>query len=98
MLWSKLEELYIVKCLTNTLFLWRQFYQLRITERQSMQKYLSHFQKTLTNLLSIGEKVEEKIRVLVLLTSLPPSYESLVTALLMKKSTIKMDEATTVIL
>ena len=33
MLWSKLEELYMVKSLTNTLFLWRQFYQLRMTER-----------------------------------------------------------------
>ena len=58
----------------------------------------SHFQKILTDLLSIGENVEEKIRVLVLLASFPPSYESLVTALLVGKSTIKMDEVTAVIL
>ena len=31
-LWSKLKELYMAKSLTNTLFLWRQFYQLRMTE------------------------------------------------------------------
>ena len=35
---------------------------------------------------------------LVLLASLPPSYESLVTAFLVEKSTIKMDEVTTIIL
>ena len=35
---------------------------------------------------------------LVLLVSLPPSYKSLMTALLVGKSTIKMDEVTTVIL
>ena len=33
-LWSKLEELYMAKSLTNTLFLWRQFYQLQMTEGQ----------------------------------------------------------------
>ena len=66
-------------------------------EGQSVQEHLSHFQKILTNLLSIGEKVEEKIRVLVLLALLPP-YESLVTALVVGKSTIKIDEVTVEIL
>ena len=97
-LWSKLEEMYTTKSLTNTLFLWRQFYQLRMTEGQSVQEHLSHFQKILTDFLSVGEKAEEKIRVLVLLASLPPSYESLVTTLLVRKSTIKIDEVTAVIL
>ena len=63
-----------------------------------MSEHLSHFQKILTDLFNIGENVEEKIRALVLLASLSPSYESLVTALLMKKSTIKMDKVTTTIL
>ena len=97
-LWSKLEELYMMKSLTNTLFLWRQFYQLQMTEGQSVQEHLSHFQKILTDLLSVGENVEEKTRALVLLASLPSSYESLVTALLVGKSTIKMDEVTAAIL
>ena len=94
----KLEEMYMMKSLTNTLFFWKQFYQLWMNEGQSVQEHLSNFQKNLTDLLSIGEKVEEKIRMLVLLASLPHSYESLVTALLVEKSTIKMDEVTTVIL
>ena len=69
-----------------------------MTEGQSVQEHLSHFQKILTNLLSVGEKVEEKARALVLLASLPLSYEFLVTALLMGKSTIKIDEVTMMIL
>ena len=55
----------MTKSLTNTLFLWRQFYQLRMAEGQSMQEHLSHFQKILTDLLSVGENVEKKTRVLV---------------------------------
>ena len=97
-LWEKLEELYMAKSLTNALFLWKQFYQLRMTEGQSVQEHLSNFQRILTDLLSVGEKVEEKTRALVLLSSLPQSFESLVTALLVGKSTIKMEEVTSALL
>ena len=43
MLWSKFEELYMTKSHTNTLFLWRLFYQLRMTEGWSVKEHLSHF-------------------------------------------------------
>ena len=51
-----------------------------MTEGQSVQKHLSHFQKIFTDLLNVGKKIEEKTKMLVLLTSLLPSYEFLVTA------------------
>ena len=63
-----------------------------------MQEHFIYFQKILTDLLSIDKKVEEKIRVLVLLASLPPLCESLVTALLMEKSIVKIDKITVIIL
>ena len=69
-----------------------------MSERQSIQEYLSNFQKILTDLLSVGEKVEEKIRMLIFLLSLLSSFEFLMTALLIKKSTIKMDEVTFIFL
>ena len=65
-----------------------------MNERQSILEHLSNFQKILTNLLNVGEKVEEKIRTLVLLSSLPSSFESLMTILLIGKSTIKIEEMT----
>ena len=40
---SKLEELYMMKSLTNIFFLWRQFYQLQMIEGQSVQEHLSNF-------------------------------------------------------
>ena len=67
-------------------------------EGQSVQEHLSYFQKILTYLFSVGEKVEEKTRALILLALLHPSYESLVIARLVKKSTIKMDKVITMIL
>ena len=57
-----------------------------------MQKYFNNFQKILIKLLNVGKKVEEKTRALVLLLSLLLSYESLVTAFLMEKNTIKMEK------
>ena len=63
-----------------------------------MQEHLYYFQQILTNFLNIEEEVEEKTKVLVLLASLFPSYEFLVTALLVGKSIIKMDEITMIIL
>ena len=63
-----------------------------------MQEHLSNFQKILTNLFSIGEKVKEKTRTLVLLASFFSSFKFLITALLEGKSTIKMDEVTVALL
>ena len=63
-----------------------------------MQEHLSNFQKILTDLLNIDEKVEEKTRALVLLSLLSSSFEYLMTALLMEKSTIKIDEVTFIFL
>ena len=63
-----------------------------------MQKYLSNFEKILVDLLSIGKKIGEKIRALVLLSSLSSFFESLVTVLLVKNSTIKMEAVTSVLL
>ena len=63
-----------------------------------MQKHLSNFQKILTNLLSTSEKVEEKTRELIFLSSLLLFFESLVTAFLEEKSTIKMNEVTSALL
>ena len=59
-----------------------------------MQEHLSNFQKILTDFLNVGKKVKEKTKVLVLLSSLLFSFASLVTALLVGKSTIKMEKMT----
>ena len=63
-----------------------------------MQEHLNNFQKILTDLLGVGEKVKKNTRMLVLLSSLLPSFESLTTIFLTEKSTIKMDEITSVLL
>ena len=63
-----------------------------------MQEHLSNFQNILTDLLNVGEKVEEKTRTLVLLSSLYLSFESLVTTFLVEKCTIKMEEVTSIFL
>lgn len=46
----------------------------------------------------MDEKVEEKIKASVLLSLLPYSFESLVIVLLVKKSDIKMEEVSLVLL
>lgn len=88
MLWTKFEELYIVKFFTNTLFGSNSTMNDRRIEHagKSMQ-LLEHPHR----FSQCKEKVEEKIRMLLLLSLLSYSFESLVTAILVEKNTIKME-------
>lgn len=61
-----------------------------MSEGQSAQEHPSNFQKILNNILGVDEKVEEKIRILVLLASLLYSYEFLMTALLMIRASSRL--------
>lgn len=85
----------MMKSFTNVLFVWKQFYQLRMSKKQSAQEHLGNFKRILTDLLNVGEKVEKKTGSPVLLSSLHP--ESLMTALV-GKSIIKIKNVTAALL
>ena len=77
-LWCKLESLYMTKSLSNKLNLKKQLYSLRMKERTSVLHHLNAFNQIVSNPLALKVKLEEEDKALLLLSSLPQSYDHLV--------------------
>ena len=76
-LWSRLEILYMTKSLSNKLYLKKQLYGLRMNEGTTMLKHLNFFNKIIIDLLAVDVKINEEDKALILLSSLPQSYDHL---------------------
>ncbi|KAK8966007.1 hypothetical protein KSP40_PGU019629 [Platanthera guangdongensis] len=97
-LWRKLEELYMSRSLTNKLYVKKQLYSLRMSEGTQLLNHMNVFNKLVSQLRSMDVKVEEEDRALLLLSSLPRSFDHLVTTMLYGKDTLKMEEMVTLLL
>jgi len=67
-LWSKLETLYIMKSLSNKLYLKKQLYGLRMKEGSAVLEHLNFFNKVISELLTVDIKIDEKDKALILLS------------------------------
>ncbi|GKC93451.1 hypothetical protein Tco_1158893 [Tanacetum coccineum] len=80
--WSKLETLYMTKSLTNKLYLKKKLYTVYILAGQKISEHIDEFIKIVLDLANIEVKFEDEDLALLLLTSLPASYEHFVDTLL----------------
>ena len=87
-LWSRLETLYKTKSLSNKLYLKKQLYGICMNERTSVLKYLSFFNKVISELLDANVKIDEEDKALILLILFPESYNHIVTTILYGKKTL----------
>jgi hypothetical protein len=97
-LWKTLEDLYMSKSLTNRLYLKKQLYELKMDDDIDVRDHLNKFNKCVTELLNVDVKIEDEDKAIMLLSSLPKSYETLVTTLLVGKSTLTVNEVSTALL
>jgi hypothetical protein len=93
-IWQKLESLYMAKNLTNKLYVKKQLYGLQMEENTDLLEHLNKFNMLNTQLLNFGVKIGEEDKAILLLASLPPSYNHLVTTLLYGKETLAFEEVT----
>lgn len=91
-LWKKLESLYMTKSLTTKLYLKKRLYTLRMKEGTSLQDHLDEFNQIVMDIKNIGIKLEEEDQALLLICSLPPSYENLSNSMLYGRDTIKLED------
>ncbi|KAK2965970.1 hypothetical protein RJ640_018325 [Escallonia rubra] len=91
-LWQKWEKIYMSKSLSNRLYLKKDLYQLRMDEGSDLGDHISEFNRLVSQLSSIDVKLEEEDQAILLLSSLPKSYETLKTTLLIGKETLLVDD------
>ena len=80
-IWDKLEEQFMSKTLTRKLYLKQKLYVLKMQERSDLAEHINVFNQLNVDLVKVDMKIDEEDRAIILLCSLPGSYEHLVTTL-----------------
>ena len=91
-LWLKLESLYMTKSLTNKLLLKRRLFSLRMEEGTTLRDHLDQLNTILLELRNIDVKVDDEDAALILLVSLPLSYENFVDSFIGGRDTVTLEE------
>ncbi|KAL1187723.1 Retrovirus-related Pol polyprotein from transposon TNT 1-94 [Cardamine amara subsp. amara] len=93
-IWDKLEKIYMSKSPSSKLYVKQRLYLFKMSEGSNLIQHVNQFNQITTDLGRVGVTVEDEDKAMMLLCSLTPEYETLVTALLSNKETITMQSAT----
>ncbi|GKB13698.1 hypothetical protein Tco_1251058 [Tanacetum coccineum] len=77
-IWTKLTSLYITKSLANRLYLKKMLYTYYMSPNTKLGDHIDEFNKLILDLANIDIEIEDKDEALMLLTTLPLSYENFV--------------------
>ncbi|KAH9681147.1 hypothetical protein KPL71_026853 [Citrus sinensis] len=91
-LWAKLEELFLKKSLAKRLYMKRKLYTFSMKEGTAMKDHLDEFNKLILDLENVNVMLEDEDRALILLSSLPDSYEHYVDTLLNGRQTLTLKD------
>ncbi len=91
-MWDKLEAIYLGKSLSNKLFLKKKLFKLEMKEGEDVMKHINIFNALINDLNRMDVQISEEDQALLLLASLPDSYEHFVTTLMFGKSTLNFNE------
>ena len=77
-LWLKLESLYMTKSLTNKLLMKQRLFSLRMQSGTPLRDHLENVNSILLALRNLEVKIDDEDAALILVISLPNSYENFV--------------------
>ncbi|KAE8691239.1 hypothetical protein F3Y22_tig00110890pilonHSYRG00161 [Hibiscus syriacus] len=97
-IWRKLESQFMSKSLTTKLYLKQRLYGLKMQDDHDLAQHVNVFNQIVSDLARLDVKIEDEERAMILLCSLPPSYEHMVTTLTYGKETINIEEITAALL
>ncbi|KAH7849584.1 hypothetical protein Vadar_019987 [Vaccinium darrowii] len=86
------------KNLTNKLYVKKQLYGLQMKEGTNLLEHLNSYNMLNSQLVGFGVTLDEEDKAILLLASLPPSYDHLVTTVMYGKETLSLDEVTSTLL
>ena len=78
----KLESQYMTKSLTNRLCMKQRLYTIQMKEGAPISNHLNEFNRIVIDLKNIECKVEDEDQALIVLCSLPPSFDHFVDTML----------------
>ncbi|KAK0583590.1 hypothetical protein LWI29_038519 [Acer saccharum] len=88
-LWKKLEDKYMTKSIENRLYLKKKLFRFQYKKGISMIEHLDNYNKILVDLQNLDVEISDEDKALLLLNSLPETYEHLTTTLLYGKDEVK---------
>eukprot|EP00253_Pinus_taeda_P026116 PITA_26116 len=97
-LWDKLGTLYQSKSLVNKLFPWKKLYNLTMKDGDSVTEHLNVFNTVVIQLSSVDIKISDEDKCIILLCSLPDSWDSLVIAIGSNVIALQFDEIVSALL
>nr|GEW73529.1 retrovirus-related Pol polyprotein from transposon TNT 1-94 [Tanacetum cinerariifolium] len=89
---SKLETLYMTKSLANKLYLKKKLYTFYMPARRKISEHIDEFNKIVLDLANIEVKFKDEDLALLLLTSLPASYEHFMDTLLYGREALTLED------
>ncbi|KAK0599638.1 hypothetical protein LWI29_007194 [Acer saccharum] len=90
--WLKLESLYMTKSLSSRLYLKGRFFTFKMQDGKNLQDHIDEFNKLCLDLENIQIEYEDEDKALVLLHSLPKSYENFVDILKHGRETLSLED------
>ena len=77
--WKKLSESYEKKVASTKMYLIRRLYNLRMKDSDSVQAHLNEYESLSSQISSQATKIEDELRAMILMSSLPSSSKTFVT-------------------
>ncbi|GJU84367.1 retrovirus-related pol polyprotein from transposon TNT 1-94 [Tanacetum coccineum] len=90
-IWKNLKTLYMTKSLANRLYL-KKLYTFHMQPGKSQSEHIDEFHKLVGDLAAIDTAISNEDQTLLLLTSLPLSYDYFVETLLYGRDTLKLED------